>query len=579
MPKNNPLTTCYRTHRNFTLLLILFVAFRALALLAYRPGGQVLDFSDYYFYREFAQLSRQGYVPYANLWTTYPPLFPLLMINVWKVSALLPPWEYSNLWFTLLLGGVFLLFEAGNFILLYAIARKLHSPEGALRAAWIYAGLFTPVYTLTGWFESYPLFFFLLALYLLLKGRPYLSAFFGGVGFMIKLIPVLLLPVGVRTLPLPPARRRLRIERLNIEVDVGRASLYLLIFAATVFAIGYPFYRMNPALILSPLSLTGARPPWETVWALLEGNYTYGIIPLDMRNLNLAEAGRAPSTLPWGWITAAFGLLYVFLYTRRVDWRTPRAMVAFSGLTMCFFFLYSKGYSPQWLGWLLVFVAVLLPNLRGVIYAVLLSIANVVEANVYFPIFPDEHWLLAGTVLLRTLLIAALAAEFGLLLWPHLATAAVVRWRRRALAALLAALLVGLLPAGLRLRTAYFEARLAQSPYRAVITWLREQPVTEAILLNDHTAYDWFYPYLRRTHRFYMLDDYSDPAHPVAANTIRLLDAIAARHRAVWIFDADPSHTSPAEAALFDWLGDRPPAHQADIDGGRLYLFLLSPAE
>ncbi|RME47962.1 MAG: hypothetical protein D6796_06950, partial [Caldilineae bacterium] len=360
------MTTFYRTHRNFLLLLLLFVSFRALALVAYRPGGQILDFSDYYFYREFAQLSRQGYVPYYNLWTTYPPLFPLLMINVWKVSALLPPWEYSNLWFTLLLGGVFLVFETGNFILLYAIARKLHPPETALRAAWIYAGLFTPVYTLTGWFESYPLFFFLLALYLLLERRPYLSALAGGVGVMVKLLPVLLLPVGVRTLiPRSGTRFSLRIERLNVEVDVGRALGYGLLFAATVFAIGYPFYRLNPALILSPLSLTGARPPWETVWALLEGNYTYGIIPLDMRNLALGEAGRVPSTLPWGWITVAFGLLYALLYTRRVDWRAPRAVVAFSGLTMCLFLLYSKGYSPQWLGWLLVFVAVLLPNLRG----------------------------------------------------------------------------------------------------------------------------------------------------------------------------------------------------------------------
>jgi hypothetical protein len=66
----------------FALILILFVAFRAMTLLAFRPGGQILDHSDFYWYREFAQLTRQGYTPYVNQWTTYPPLFPFLMIGL-----------------------------------------------------------------------------------------------------------------------------------------------------------------------------------------------------------------------------------------------------------------------------------------------------------------------------------------------------------------------------------------------------------------------------------------------------------------------------------------------------------------
>jgi hypothetical protein len=193
------LQTLYQRHTDFILLLILFVAFRVLALVAYRPGGLVLDFSDFYWYRSFAELTRQGYYPYHTLWTTYPPLFPLVMIAIYQISALLPPWNYANLWFTLLLGGFFLLFELGNFILLYLFALKLYavnpdsgvedstgdvkpSPvitltpkaarQNAIRACWIYAVLFVPVYTLTGWFESYPLFFFLLSLYLLLQNRP-----------------------------------------------------------------------------------------------------------------------------------------------------------------------------------------------------------------------------------------------------------------------------------------------------------------------------------------------------------------------------------------------------------------------
>jgi len=207
------LTRLYHTHTDFILLLILFITFRVLALVAYRPGGLVLDFSDFYWYRSFAELSHQGYYPYDNLWTTYPPLFPIILFALYYVSSLLPPWEHANLWFTLLLGGFFLLFEIGNFILLYLFAQKIaneqrgkgtggaiRNTQPAIRSTWIYAAFFVPVYTLTGWFESYPLFFFLLSLYLLLKKRPYLSAFFTGIGFLIKLIPLILMPVAVQNI-------------------------------------------------------------------------------------------------------------------------------------------------------------------------------------------------------------------------------------------------------------------------------------------------------------------------------------------------------------------------------------------
>ena len=560
--------------RNFLLLLLLFVTFRVLTLVAYRPGGLVLDFSDFYWYREFAQLSRQGYIPYRTIWTTYPPLFPLLMLWVWRASTLLPPWDYPNLWFSLGLGGIFLLFETGNFILLYLIARKI-SPEKAFKSAWMYALFFAPVYTFTGWFESYPLFFFLLSLYLLLENRPYLSAFFTGVGFMIKLLPVMLLPVGIQTLSRPGERGQWRIPALNLTLDVRRTLLYLAIFAATVTLIGYPFFRQNPQLAFGSFQITGARQSWETVWALLEGNFDYGIIPLDMRNLAWTPADAPGSPLPWGVISVIFAAIGAFLYTRRTDWRQPKVVVAFTALVVSLFFLYSKGYSPQWLGWLLVFIALLMPNLRGGIYAAILSVLNVIEGNIFFAMFPAEHWLLAATVITRTVIIVLLAGEFSLAVWRQLETPAVISARRWAPLVLSVILLAGAIPAGARLKTAYFATRLDASPYGTVIRWLDEQPVKEAILLNDQTVYDWFFPYLRSDHRFYMLDDYADATTTVAAKTTALLNRIRAENDAVWVFDADPAVTTPAEESLAQWLGGRAPAHQADIAGGRLYLYIL----
>ncbi|GAB4431899.1 MAG: hypothetical protein Fur0044_29440 [Anaerolineae bacterium] len=630
------LPALYQRHSDFILLLILFVTFRVLALAAFRPGGLVLDFSDFYWYRSFAELTRQGYYPYHNLWTTYPPLFPGVMIAIYQLSTLLPPWTFPNLWFTLLLGGFFLLFEIGNFVLLYLFALKIEEAKRRrgeeaknrvvndnpanenpsisnlqyhkgtmspisnfpIRVCWIYATLFVPVYTLTGWFESYPLFFFLLSLYLLLQKRPYLSAFFTGIGFMIKLIPLILMPVAIQQLSKQRYEVEIRNKKLEIRrhspspssnyspfairhssftipFDLPRIALYLAIFLVTVIVIALPFYLMNPALILGSQQITGARQPWETVWALIDGNYDYGVIPLDMRDLSWTPGDAPPTRIPWLLVTALFGLVYAYFYTRRLDWTAPRPVLAFVGFTLCLFMLWSKGYSPQWLGWPLFFMALLLPNLRGVLYAVILSLANIVEANFFFIMFPEERWLFAATVLIRTFLLIVLAIEFLWLIWPQAVTPRVEKVRAWSVAVLVTLLLAGAVPAGWQLGRSYFDTRLRQSPYAATITRLQGEQVKGALLLNSHAVYDWFYPYLRHDYQLFMLDDYAPPGQSVETQTTALLDTIARQTDVLWLYDADAAVTTPAEETLTRWLNNRPPAHQQDIDGGRLYLFIM----
>ncbi|PWH20506.1 MAG: hypothetical protein DDG58_02505 [Ardenticatenia bacterium] len=560
--------------RDFWLMLLLFTAFRAMALLAFRPGGLVLDFSDFYWYREFAQLTRQGYYPYVNLWTTYPPLFPYLMIGVWWVSTLLPPWEFPNLWFTLLLGSVFLLFEVGNLVLLYAIAARMDDARDALRTVWFYGLLFVPVYTLTGWFESYPLFFFLLGLYWLLRGRPLWSAVASGLGFMIKLIPVVLLPIGLRTSR--TEKRLVALPYLNFRFDPLHAALYLGAFVLTVILIGLPFYLLNPRLVWGSFVISNARAPWETVWALLEGRYDYGIIPLDMRDLSW-QPTAAIGHLPWPLITLVFAAIFLFIYTRPVEWQQPRNVVAFAGFAVCLFMLYSKGYSPQWLGWVLVFIALLLPNLRGVFYAVVSSWVNLIEANIFFIIVPDEHWLLILTVGIRTLIFVMVGLECLFILFPAWFGKRVQRFWHHLVIGLVILLLISGVVAGVRFVHAYFDVRYQLSPYRATIEVLRaESQANMALILTsyDHRTYDWLYPFLRDRLTFYMLDDYTPPGDSVTARTQALMDEIVRHHRAAWFFDNNPKERSPSEQAMSKWLAGHAELESVrDIDGGRLHRF------
>jgi hypothetical protein len=476
----------------------------------------------------------------------------------------------------LLLGSVFLLFELGNLVLLYAIATRISDVRNALRSAWFYSLLFIPVYTLTGWFESYPLFFFLLGLYLLLRGRSLWSAVACGFGFMIKIIPVVLLPIGLRIVR--AEKHLLTLPRLNLTLDLRHAFLYLGSFALTVILLGLPFYLLNPRLVWGPFVISNAREPWETIWALLEGSYDYGIIPLDMRDLSWQPA-TTTGHLPWLLITLVFAAVFLFVYTRPIDWHQPRNVVAFAGFSVCLFMLYSKGYSPQWLGWVLVFIALLLPNLRGAFYAVVSSLANLIEANVFFTIVPDEHWLLITTIGIRTLIFAMVGLECFFILHPGWFNVRVQRAWRWLLVGLAAVLLIGSVPAGVRFAHAYFNARYQLSPYRAIIDVLRAESQTNMALIftsYDHHAYDWLYPYLHDRLAFYMLDDYAPPGESVVARTEALMEQIAQQHREVWFFDSNPTKQTPSEQAMIEWLAAQAESKGAlDINGGRLHRFRL----
>src|SRR5690606_23393955 len=101
---------------------------------------------------------------------------------------------------------------------------------------------FVPAYTLLGWFESMPLFFLLLGLWLILVPRPWGwagSAAAAALGFLTKLTPIILLPVAVRWLGARlswDAARREWFTPRHLG-NLLRPTLYVLIFVTVVVAI------------------------------------------------------------------------------------------------------------------------------------------------------------------------------------------------------------------------------------------------------------------------------------------------------------------------------------------------------
>jgi hypothetical protein len=521
-----------RKHRLFLTILVLFAIFRLLAILLLRPGGFISDASDYDFYALWGQVEAMGYRTFESLWTAYPPLFPALMLPVFELASRMPPWVDPRLSFHLLFGLELLLFECGNLILIYRLARKLENEErrtqngeraaeGALGdlpagvgAVIFYALLFTPVFTLLGWFEAMPLFFLLLGLDLLVSGSRWGwagSAVAAALGFLTKLTPMMLVPVAVRWLGAKLSWRALRDEWFNPRSSGNLLwpVLYCLVFVGVVAGLGYWLVGGELALAFSSLRINAIRPPWQSLWALLDGYYGYGLVPVDMRNLVGLERNHWESRLPWPWITAGFGLLYLWLYTRRYDWSSVRTPVAFTGVSLLWLFLYSKGWSPQFLVWVLAFIVLLLPTLYGVVLACVLSIVNVVESHLYLVLLPDEQWLLVGTVLVRTVLLVVLAVAWLGQIWP----APVVAGRLRRVSIqlgwlVMASALVAALVAAPRTAQAYGARRLAEHPCREAISLLLAQPETAPSLLLSDQLDIWrdFYPWLRSRYPIRIID-------------------------------------------------------------------------
>ncbi len=525
-------------------VLATFVAFRLMAVLLLKPGGYITAVSDFTFYRLLASYAAQGFYPSVHYWMEYQPLFPWIPVAIYRLSLLLPNWGESGLWFNLLLGTFLLLAETANLILIYLIGRRLYSQEVAVRIAWIYSLLFVPLLIMLGWFDVLGLTFLLLALYLMLVRRPLASGVVAGVGFLVKLLPIIVVPVAFWR-----------------ETTWRRRAFLIAITVLTIVAVALPFALLNPELFSLSWTINLKRSSWETVWALLEGYTSFGLAG-GANRFDPAEAGAGqhPSSLPWLLISAGFALIYLWLWTRPVDWHDDRRAVAFTGLTMNLVTLYLKGYSPQFLVWLLPFIILLLPGGRGIVYAVLLSAVNIVESPLYFTILPDQSWLLVGAVLARTGLLILLAVEYGRM---ALSEPISTRWSRRlclGAAGLLAVLGVVALPFAY---DAYYQNRLAASPHRQVIETLAAEatPGARVVMGGDEAAgaqavFDATYPFLQ--HRFDVASIQTDwwfpDWKPRVAHTVE-------SHVQTWVY-------APVDSPLHAWLAERyPPLARHEFNG------------
>ena len=91
---------------------------------------------------------------------------------LYRISTLVPALpEDARFWFAIVLRTTMTLFDLGSLILMYGMSLQIGTRSRAVRAAGLFAAGFVIAYAASGWYDSMPLFFLLLALYLGLRDR------------------------------------------------------------------------------------------------------------------------------------------------------------------------------------------------------------------------------------------------------------------------------------------------------------------------------------------------------------------------------------------------------------------------
>ncbi|QPC80601.1 hypothetical protein G4Y79_12850 [Phototrophicus methaneseepsis] len=392
---------------DFRLLMILFISFRVMMLLAYQPffidGNErgVGTGGDRLYYYQLTALADEGYLPFRDWWSEFPPLLYVVTTGVYLglgQSATYDTWS-------LIMGLLSVASETGVLLLLYAIASKLHGKSTAIALSWVYAVLFMPIVFAWWNMNTFVLFFLLLGLYWMIRNQDMRSAIAIAIGALFKFVPILAIGAAIRFW------------------HPERALRYVAI-ALGFFALVYvPFFMINSETASISLTVQFGKPSYQTIWALIDGNYTtgnFGAVEerLDPSSAANADEAKNPSVVP-GWLrlgVAALIGLFVFMRVRRFD---DRGMIAFVAITLLIFYLQSQGWSPQWLAEIIVLTLLIFPTRDGVLVCIMLSFLALIEYPFIFirtaetggyilPAHP-MFWPWVGVVVLRTLVLIGLA--------------------------------------------------------------------------------------------------------------------------------------------------------------------------
>lgn len=332
---------------------ILFFITRMIFILSV-PFSAVTGYGDYW---NFFNQAGMG-VPYLDFWTEFPPVFPFLSRLIYLISS------GREQAYVYLLVGFFTLVQAATLFVFIRINEMIYPENNRVWRTALYFAVTVGLFYGWAYFDSLAVLFFMLGIYWLLRKKSLKLALGVAAGGLAKWFPLIIIP----------AIWKMWSWKKAVQITAVILSMLLIIWGV--------LYFLAPDFTSVSLRSQGNKGSWETIWALLDGNRNTGNFGAEVNRrvpeLPIFLSNRQPALIsPWLSLTA-FSLFGFWLFCKlKLDNRLE--VLAFIGLTLIIFFLWSPGYSPQWMLFLLPLVLLIFPLREGVAAGVTLALISLLE--------------------------------------------------------------------------------------------------------------------------------------------------------------------------------------------------------
>ena len=333
--------------------------------------------------KHFYNLALLGW-PYLDYWVEFPPVFPYISLLLYKLAGIR---EHT---YGYLLVILLSLVQAVTIFVFIKLCELAHQE---IEARWrIFMYTILTVGLVYGWWYFDPLvvLFTLLDIYYILSGRETLAGLALAAGILVKFFPILIIP------------------SVWLFTTKRRALKLTLIAIGTALIVYFVLYIASPSYTIASLSSQFNKGSWETIWALIDGNFTTGNFGPLVERLNpifAFDLQGNPARLSPLFTLLLFLIVGAWIFFRtRLDGPIP--LIAFIGLTWCIFLIWSPGWSPQWVLYLIPFILLTLDERDAVLMTIILILVNILE----WPVLLSRgyQWGLWLTIPLRTLVMLLL---------------------------------------------------------------------------------------------------------------------------------------------------------------------------
>lgn len=355
-----------------------------LILLITMPLEGLRGYGDFVHFFRLAQL---GW-PFLDYWVEFPPVFPFISTILFRLaSGREHVYDYSLVFLLSLIQTL----ELALFI---RLVKKLKWQDSATWRVWIYFAVLLVLPFGWWYFDAIAVLGLLLGLFWFFENKDIPGALAISLGILTKLFPVLALPAFWRYWSMKKAI-------INIAIIFGCVGfVYLLL------------WRINPEYSVASLKSQAMKGSWETIWALVDGNFNTGNFGPEYQRRD-PESGLVPTANPSrlpAWLTIIPFLAMGGWLFWRAKINQPLEVINFVGLTFCIFFLWSPGWSPQWVLYLIPLILLGLPEKEAWLFVIVMVLINLLE----WPVFLSRGfvWGLWITILVRTGLFLLLGYQF-----------------------------------------------------------------------------------------------------------------------------------------------------------------------